>query len=144
MNKTRIVWHSPMTRLLVSGTFALAPLGVAGAWQAATQPATQPVIRPVPPSVQFQQDAQQNKLRDDLQKSQLQQQLRQGVSDVAGRPTQDDARAREQRQKAQQAQRDRDRAAQQDLLDRQRAAGLPRVVPQELPRELSKPRPQED
>lgn len=131
MTKTRIVWHSSMTRLLLSGTFALAPMGAASAWQAATQP----TIRPVSPSVQFQQDAQQQKVRDDLQKSQLQQQLRQGVANISARTAQDDASAREQREKAQQAQRERDRAAQQDLLDRQRdAADLPRVVPKELPR----------
>lgn len=128
MTKTRTVWHSTTTRLVMLGTFTLAPLGAAGAWQAATQP----VYRPVPPSVQFQQDAQQNKLRDDLQKNQLQQQLRQNVSDVAGRTTQDDAQAKAQRD---QAQRERDRAAQQDLIDRQRdIAELPRVVPKDLPK----------
>jgi transcription elongation GreA/GreB family factor len=64
----------------------------------------------------------------------LQQQLRQRVSDNAKLPTAKDARARRQLDQADQAQRDRERARQQDLLDRERdAADLPRVVPQALP-----------
>lgn len=131
MTITRPAWHSPLLRTLLAGVLALAPLGAACAWQ---QSGTQPVIRPVPPSVRFQQDAQQQHVRDELQKSQLQQQLRQSVSDNAKRPAAKDARALRQLDQADQAQRDRDRARQQDLLDRERdAADLPRVVPQALP-----------
>lgn len=131
MTMTRNFWHGPLKRLLLTGVLTFVPLGAVCAWQAATQP----TIRPVPPSVQFQQDAQQQKLRDDLQKSQQQQQLRQGVAEVAGRTSGDDAGARKQREQARQAQHERDRAAQQDLLDRQRDdAALGRVIPMEFPR----------
>jgi hypothetical protein len=120
-----------LLRTLLAGVLALAPLGAACAWQ---QSGAQPVIRPVPPSVRFQQDAQQQQVRDELQKSQLQQQLQRNVSDNAKRPMAKDARARRQLDQADDAQRDRDRARQQDLLDRERdAANLPRVVPQALP-----------
>ncbi|MDW2981433.1 MAG: hypothetical protein WBG81_12155 [Rhodanobacter sp.] len=129
MTITRPAWHSPLLRTLLAGVLALAPLGAACAWQ---QPGTQPVIRPVPPSVRFQQDAQQQQVRDELQKSQLQQQLQQSVSDNAKRPMTDDARR--QLEQADQAQRERERARQQDLIDRERAAAdLPRVVPKTLP-----------
>lgn len=132
MTITRPAWHSPLLRTLLAGVLALAPLGAACAWQ--QQSGTQPVIRPVPPSVRFQQDAQQQQVRDELQKSQLQQQLQRNVSDNAKRPMAKDARARRQLDQADEAQRDRDRARQQDLLDRERdAANLPRVVPQALP-----------
>jgi len=131
MTITRPAWHSPLLRTLLASVLTLAPLGAACAWQ---QPGAQPVIRSVPPSVRFQQDAQQQHVRDELQKSQLQQQLQQSVSDNAKRPMAKDARARGQLDQADQAQRDRDRARQQDLLDRERdAANLPRVVPQALP-----------
>ncbi|GAA0889013.1 hypothetical protein [Rhodanobacter soli] len=131
MTITRLAWHSPLIRALLAGVLTLAPLGAACAWQ---QSGTQPVIRPVPPNVRFQQDAQQQQVRDELQKNQLQQQLQQSVSDNAKRPMANDARTREQLDQADQAQRDRDRARQQDLLDRERAAAeLPRVVPQALP-----------
>ncbi|KRE86974.1 hypothetical protein ASG75_02075 [Rhodanobacter sp. Soil772] len=127
MTITRPAWHSPLLRTLLAGVLAIAPLGAACAWQ---QSGAQPVIRPVPPSVRFQQDAQQQQVRDELQKSQLQQQLRQSVSDNAKRPAANDARAQRQLDQADQAQRDRDRARQQDLLDRERdAANLPRVIP---------------
>jgi hypothetical protein len=120
-----------LLRTLLAGVLALAPLGAACALQ---QSGAQPVIRPVPPSVRFQQDAQQQQVRDELQKSQLQQQLQRNVSDNAKRPMAKDARARRQLDQADEAQRDRDRARQQDLLDRERdAANLPRVVPQALP-----------
>ena len=131
MTITRPAWHSPLIRALLAGVLTLAPLGAACAWQ---QSGTQPAIRPVPPNVRFQQDAQQQQVRDELQKSQLQQQLQQSVSDNAKRPMANDARTREQFDQADQAQRDRDRARQQDLLDRERAASdLPRVMPQALP-----------
>lgn len=130
MTKTPTVWHNPLTRLLLTGAVAFVPLGTAAAWQSNTQP----VIRPVPPSVQFQQQAQQQKARDDLQLSQQQQQLHQGVSDTAKRPVANDPRTQQQLDSAQQAQRKRDRAAQQDLLNRaQDAPPLPRVVPKAMP-----------
>ena len=131
MTITRIVGHFPLRRTLFVGVLALAPFGAACAWQ---QSGAQPVIRPVPPSVRFQQDAQQQRVRDELQKSQLQQQLRQSVSDNAKLPAAKDARAQRQLDQAEQAQRDRDRAREQDLLDRARdASELPRVLPQPLP-----------
>lgn len=131
MTITRLAKHFPLLRTLLVGVLTLVPLGAACAWQ---QSNTQPVIRPVPPSVRFQQEAQQQQVRDELQKSQLQQQLHQSVSDNAKRPAANDARALRQLDQADQAQRDRDRAHQQDLLDRERAAAdLPRVVPQALP-----------
>lgn len=131
MTITRLVGHFPLWRVLFAGVLASAPLGAACAWQ---QSGAQPVIRPVPPSVRFQQDAQQQQVRDELQKSQLQQQLQQSVSDNAKRPMTKDARAQRQLDQADQAQRDRERARQQDLLDRERdAANLPRVVPQARP-----------
>ena len=133
MTKTRVVRKFPLKHLVLAAAIALAlpPLAAASAWQSTVQPAN----RPVSPSVRFQQAAQQHKLSDDLQKSQLQQQLRQSVSETAKRPSAQDARTREQLDHAEQAQRDRDRAAQQDLLDRARnAQPLPRVVPKALPK----------
>lgn len=106
---------------------AAAPLGVA----CAGQPAPQRVHVP-PPSVQFQQTVQQQHVRDQLQKSQLQQQLHQSVADNAKRPGTKDAQLQRQLDLADQARRDRDRAALKDLLDRQQAqAALPRVIPQQ-------------
>ncbi|EIM01318.1 hypothetical protein RHOFW104T7_01810 [Rhodanobacter thiooxydans] len=130
MTITRLFGHFPLRHVLLAGACALAPLGAASAWQ---QSGTQPVIQPIPPSVRFQQDAQQQQVRDELQKSQQQQLLQQGVSDNAKRPMTDAARRRLDR--ADRAQRDRERARQQDLLDRERdASSLPRVVvPQSLP-----------
>lgn len=133
MTKTRVVRKFPLKRLVLVASIALAlPLsGAASAWQSTVQP----VNRPVSPSVRFQQDAQRQKVRDDLQKSQLQQQLHQSVSDTAKRPSAKDARTRKLLDNADQAQRNRDRAAQQDLLDRARGAQpLPRVVPKALPK----------
>jgi hypothetical protein len=130
MTITRLAWHDPMKHVLLFGALALAPLGASGTGQSGTQP----VIRPVPASVQFQQAAQQQQTRDRLQKSLQQQQLRQGVSDNAKRPHAKDAGIRKQLDAADQAQRDRDRARLQALLDRDREMStLPRVVPQALP-----------
>jgi len=113
-----------MTRALLTGALALAPLGAACAWQAATPPS----------NLQYQQTVQQQQTRDQLQKSQLSQQLHQDVADNARRPTANNARAQQQLDAAERAQRARDRANQQDLLDRDRAAtALPRVVPKDLP-----------
>ena len=124
MTITRKVWLCPMARACVTGVLVLAPLGAACAWQSAAKAS----------SLQFQQNASQQQTRDQLQKSQLSQQLRQGVTDNAKRPTAKQARAQQQLDDADRAQRDRDRANQQDLLDRERAAAaLPRVIPKDLP-----------
>ncbi|HEV2681900.1 MAG TPA: hypothetical protein VGV14_15460 [Rhodanobacter sp.] len=123
---TRIVSHSFEIRALLIGVLALAPLGAAGAWQStqSAQSAAQ----------QYQQTAQQQQVSDQLQKSQLEQQLHQSVSDNAKRPTASNPRTQQQLDAADRAQRERDRASQQDLLNRERdAAKLPRVVPKDLP-----------
>ena len=124
MTITRVVLHHPMLRTLLTGALALAPLGAACAWQSATQSS----------GLQFQQAAQQQQTRDQLQKSQLEQQLHQGVADNAKRPTASDPRSQQQLDAADRARQARDRASQQDLLDRERdAPALPRVVPKDLP-----------
>jgi hypothetical protein len=131
MTITRVVLHNPMMRTLLTGALTLAPLGIVCAWQSGTQPAIKPVQSS---SLQFQQTAQQQQTRDQLQKSQLEQQLHQGVADNAKRPTASDPRSQQQLNDADRAQRERDRANQQDLLDRERdAPALPRVVPKDLP-----------
>jgi hypothetical protein len=128
MTITRIVRHFPLRHALLFGAMVALP-GIAGAWQS-----KQPVIRPVPANVQFQQAARQQHTTDQLQKSQLQQQLHQSVSDNAKLPTSSDVRSQQQLDEADRAQRDRDRASQQDLLNRERdASNLPRVVPKEMP-----------
>ena len=131
MTITRVVLHYRMMRILSTGILALAPLGVVCAWQSSTQPAIKPVQSS---SLQFQQAAQQQQTRDQLQKSQLEQELHQGVANNAKRPTASDPRSQQQLDDADRAQRARDRANQQDLLDRQRdAPALPRVVPKDMP-----------
>jgi hypothetical protein len=111
----------------------LLPFGSACAWQSAPRRPTPVLISP-PPAVQFQQTVQQQQVRDQLQKSQLQQQLHQGVTDNAKRPSTRDPRSQRQLDQADRAQRQRDRANQQDLLDRERdASRLPRVIPQSRP-----------
>lgn len=131
MTITRVVSHYPMMHMLLIGVLALTPLGVARAWQSNTQPAIQPVQSS---SLQFQQAAQQQQTRDQLQKSQLEQQLHQSVADNAKRPTASDPRTQQQLDEADRAQRERDRAYQQDLLNRERdSSTLPRVVPKDLP-----------
>ena len=130
MTISSTVRHFPLKRTLWSAAFALALPGVSVAWQA-NGPST---IRPVSPSDRYQQSAQQQRTRDQLQTQQMQQQLREGVSDNAKRPLAKDASARKQLDQADQAQRERDRARLQDLLDSGRdAANLPRVVPKDLP-----------
>lgn len=120
-----------MLRTLLIGALALAPFGAACAWQSATQPASRAAQSS---SLQFQQSAQQQQTRDQLQKSQLEQQLHQGVADNARRPTASDPRSQQQLDDADRAQRERERANQQDLLDRERdTSTLPRVVPKDLP-----------
>jgi hypothetical protein len=103
------------------------------AWQAVPPPrqAKPPVwiLTPPPAAVQFQQSAQQQQLRDQLQKSQLQSSLHQSVSDQSRRVGTQDASTRARRDQTDQAQLDRDRAAQQDLLDRSSRAVPPPPVP---------------
>jgi len=120
MTITRVIKHFPVTHTLLAGVLALSPLGVACAMQAQ--------------SAQFQQTVQQQQTRDQLQKSQQQQQLHQNVSDNAKLPLANNTQAQQQIEQADRAQQDRDRAAQQDLLNRQQnAADLPRVLPQTQP-----------
>lgn len=115
MTITRVVSHSFEIRALLIGVLALAPFGAACAWQSATQSSGQ----------QFQQAAQQQQTRDQLQKSQMEQQLHQSVSDNAKRPTAGNPRTQQQLDDADRAQRDRDRANLQDLIDRERDARAP-------------------
>ena len=111
-------------RTLLLGALALAPFGMARAWQSNPQSSGQ----------QFQQAAQQQQTRDQLQKSQLDQQLHQSVADNAKRPTANNPGIQQQMDAADRAERERDRANQQDLLDRERdAQALPRVVPKDSP-----------
>jgi hypothetical protein len=111
-------------RSLLIGALALAPFGMVCAWQSNSQSAGQ----------QFQQNAQQQQTRDQLQKSQLEQKLHQSVTDNAKRPTANNERIQQQMDAADAAHRERVRAAQQDLLDRERdAPALPRVVPKDSP-----------
>ena len=120
-----------MLQLVLSGALAFAPLGFACAWQSTAQPVARPVLVAPLPAVQFQQTVQQQQVRDQLQKGQLQQQLQQSVTDNAKRPSANDPAMQRQLDQADQAQRDRDRAAQQDAVDRYRdQAALPRVIPQ--------------
>jgi hypothetical protein len=100
---------------------------------AAAQPAT-PVIAPASPLPDYEQTARQQAVRDQLQKSQLERQLHQSVSDNARRPGASHANLQRQQDMADQAQRDRDRAAEQDQVGRYRdQAALPRVIPPPWP-----------
>ncbi len=130
--------HHLLWRTLLLGALALAPLGAAGAWQSTTttpiKPAPRAVVIAPSPNAQFQQQSmQQQQLRDQLQKSQLEQQLRQGVADNARRPSASDPGMQQQLDQADRARQDLDRAQQQELLNRQNAAALPRVLPQSRP-----------
>ena len=119
-------------RTLLAGVLALAPIGIAAAWQ--TPPPAPVVILQPSSAQQFQQTVQQQQLRDQLQKSQLQQQLQQDVSNTARRPMAGYPQAMQQADQADQARQNQARARQQDLLQReQNAAALPRVVPQAFP-----------
>ncbi len=123
-----------MLKLFLIGVLALAPIGFACAWQSSVQPAPRPQVVAPPPNLQFQQTVQQQQVRDQLQKSQQQQERRQSVSDNAKQPHASDPRMLRQLDQADQAQRDRDRAAQQDMVDRYRdRATLPRVIPHDAP-----------
>jgi preprotein translocase subunit SecF len=129
MTITRNAFPGSLNWMLLLGMLALVPVGVAGAWQ--STPASRSAQSS---SLQYQQSARQQQTRDQLQKSQLQQQLHQGVSDNARLPNAANARSQRQQDEAERAQRDRDRASQQDLLDRERdTSTLPRVIPKDLP-----------
>lgn len=121
---------------LLIGALVLAPTGFAGAWQSVAPPPrlVVPIVVP-PPDLQFRQAVHQQQVTDQLQKSQLQQQLHQSVSDQAKQPGVKEASLQQQLKQADQARRDRDRASQQDIVDRNRdrAASLPRVIPQGQP-----------
>ena len=129
---TRIVL---LHRTLLIAALVWAPVGLACAWQSDARPVARPQVVAPPPNTQFQQAARQQQVIDQLQKSQLQQQLQQSVSDNAKRPNADNPQMLRQLDHADQAQRDRDRAEQQDVVDRyrDRAASLPRVIPQDAP-----------
>ncbi|HXS04919.1 MAG TPA: hypothetical protein VN731_10610 [Rhodanobacter sp.] len=132
----RIVLFHRTLRSLLIGAVVLAPVGFAGAWQSTAQPPVRsPVVLPPPSDAQFQQAARQQQVSDQLQKSQLEQQLHQAVADQAKRPGAKDPVLQRQLDQADQAQHERDRAAQQDLVERYRnqAAALPRVIPQDAP-----------
>lgn len=121
-------------RRLLFGMIGCVPAAIAVA-QAAPPPRPAPVVIVAPPPAQqFQQTVQQQQLRDQLQQRQLEQQLHQDVSDTSKRPLAGHPRTLRQLDQADRAQQERERASQQDLLDRYRnAASLPRVVPTPLP-----------
>jgi hypothetical protein len=132
-----VFFHRRFQPLLIAA-LVLAPTGFAGAWQSLASPPPPRLVVPIvvpPPDLQFRQAVQQQQVTDQLQKSQLQQQLHQSVSDQAKQPGVKDASLQQQLKQADRARRDRDRAAQQDIVDRNRdrAASLPRVIPQGQP-----------
>lgn len=134
MTNTRMKRFRRVLRPLLAGTIVLASSGSALAWQSSRPQVVKPQVVVPPSNTQFQQTVQQQQVRDQLQKSQLQQQLHQSVSDMSKRPASSDAGLQKQLRQADQAQAERDRAAQQDQVDRYRnQAALPRVVPQPLP-----------
>lgn len=102
------------------------------AGQLATAPAA-PRAQAPSPSESFRHSVRQQQLRDQVQKREVQQQLHQRVADNARLPGARDAQLQQQLDLADQARRDRDRAALQDLLDRQQGQPLPRVIPQDAP-----------
>ena len=131
---TRTLSPRRMIQPLLIGVLAFAPIGYVHAWQSSMPPAARPQQVAPPPVVQFQQIVQQQQVTDQLQKSQQQQQLHQAVSDNAKRPSANDPLMLRQLDQADQAQRNRDHAAQQDAVDRYRdRATLPRVIPQGAP-----------
>lgn len=119
-----VLFHRMFKALLISA-LVLVPARVAGAWQAIAHP----------PDAQFQQAARQQQVTDQLQKRQLEQQLHQSVSQQAKKPASKNTNLQRQLEQADQAQHSRDRAAQQDLVDRYRnqVNSLPRVIPQDAP-----------
>lgn len=127
MTNTRMKRFRLVLLPLLGGAIALASGGSALAWQSSKPQ----LVVPPPSNTQFQQTVQQQQVRDQLQKSQLQQQLHQSVSDMAKHPASSDTSLQKQLRQADQAQAERDRAAQQDQIDRyQGQAALPRVLPQ--------------
>lgn len=118
---------------MLAAATLLASGGSALAWQI-----SRPQLVAPPSNTAFQQTVQQQQVRDQLQKSQLQQQLHQSVSDMAKRPASSDTSLQKQLRQSDQAQQERDQAAQQDQVDRYRSqSALPRVVPQPLPASAS-------
>lgn len=114
-----VIGHSRGARSLLPGVLALLlPVAALGQLPPITQRPAPMLIVPPPPAVQFQQAAQQQQFRDQLQKSQLQLQLQQSVSDTAKRSLPPGAPTRQQMDQADAAQQNRQRAAQQDLLNR--------------------------
>lgn len=75
-----------------------------------------------PAAAQFQQTVRQQQVSDQLQKSQSMAQQSQNVSNVSQQPLAQDSAARHQQEQAEQAQRDRDNARQQDLANQYRDA----------------------
>ncbi|CAM5227392.1 hypothetical protein [Rhodanobacter lindaniclasticus] len=103
---------------LASGLFTAAAAGVGQVTQAPKQ------------NDAFRHAVRQQQLRDQIRQRELQQQLHQGVSDNAKRPGAKNELLQRQLDQADQAQRQRDRAALQDLFDQQQAHSvLPRVIP---------------
>lgn len=83
----------------------------------ATPPAQPLILVPPPAAIQFQQSVQQQQLRDLLQQRQLESDLHRGVSEQARRALGPASPNRAQLDMAGQAQRARDQAAQQALVD---------------------------
>ncbi|MEP7186909.1 MAG: hypothetical protein ABI767_13840 [Rhodanobacter sp.] len=141
MTNSRIVRRRRTTNGFFVGLLVLAFAGSASAWQSTPPPPPPPPIKPakpvlvLPPSnLRFQQVVQQQKVRDQLQQSQLEQQLHRGVASNARLPAATYPNLQQDDQ-AEQAQLERDRARQQDLLDQYRQTPvLPRVVPKDLPK----------
>ncbi|MGN6657004.1 MAG: hypothetical protein ACTHJ9_16920 [Rhodanobacter sp.] len=129
-----IAAHASPARLLARSAMLLT-LGFSGAAGAAqvTPAIPGPTYAPVPGDA-FRHAVRQQQLRDQVRQSELQQQLQQNVSDNAKRPGAKNELLQRQLELADQARRERDRAALMDLLDRQRAQGaLPRVIPTDAP-----------
>lgn len=135
MTVSRAISNPRISSVLALGLIACAPLAPAMAQQSSpTTPTAIPVVIVAEPAVRFQQIVQQQQTRDQLQQGELEQQLRQGVTKNASRPTAADPKVQQQLDQAAQAQIDRDRARQQDLLNRNRQTPvLPRVVPKPMP-----------
>jgi len=111
---------------------ALGFSAAAGAGQVAA-PVPVRVYAPVP-SDAFRHAVRQQQLLDQVRQSELQQQLRQNVADNAKRPGAKNELLQRQLELADEARRERDRAALRDLIDRQQAQSvLPRVIPPDAP-----------
>jgi hypothetical protein len=111
---------------------ALGFSAAAGAGQV-TPPIPVRVYAPVPNDA-FRHAVRQQQLLDQVRQSELRQQLQQNVSDNAKRPGAKNELLQRQLELADQARRERDRAALRDLLDRQQAQSvLPRVIPADVP-----------